>query len=125
MRRLHEKGPSESPKGLSPGPSAGPFSPEKKSCVLYLSTCLADPRISTMSHSVLLPLGLLLGLALLLCLLRLFLRHVYLLLENEKRSLTVPSPRRESPPLRLHNHAEYRSGPGSESREDRRFGKIF
>src|SRR5213078_2781821 len=120
MRRLHEKGPSESPKGLSPGPSAGPFSPEKKSCVLYLSTCLADPRISTMSHSVLhLPLGLLL------CLLRLFLSHVYLLLENEKRSLTAPSPRRESPPLRLHNHAEYRSGPGSESREDRRFGKIF
>src|SRR6266403_2038566 len=102
MRRLHEKGPSESPKGLSPGPSAGPFSPEKKSCVLYLSTCLADPRISTMSHSIL----------------RLFLRHVYLLLENEKRSLTAPSPRRESPPLRLHNHAEYRSDPGSESRED-------
>src|SRR5437763_3960775 len=91
MRRLHEKGPSESPKGLSPGPSAGPFSPEKKSCVLYLSTCLADPRISTMSHSVLhLPLGLLLRLALLLCLLRLFLSHVYLLLENEKRSLTAP-----------------------------------
>src|SRR5436309_11025912 len=112
MRQLHEKGPSELPKGLSPGPAAGPFSPEKKSCVLYFSTCLAgssnpydeslgfSPTSSTFSSPCsssspslpssspcLPPVG------------------------NEKRSLTAPSPRRESPPLRLHNHAEYRSGP--------------
>ena len=52
MRRLHEKGPSELPKGLFPDPASGPFSPEKKSCVLYLSTCLADPRVPTIHHSV-------------------------------------------------------------------------
>src|SRR5947199_10334368 len=98
MRRLHEQGPSESPKGLSTGPSAGPFSPEKKSCVLYLSTCLADPRISTMSHSILrLPLGLFLRLALLLCLLRLFLRHVYLLLEKMRSVLLPPHLPGENP----------------------------
>src|SRR6266446_436890 len=116
MRRLHEKGPSESPKGLSPGPSAGPFSPEKKSLCSLLFYVPSRSANQCDSHSVL---------RLLLRLLCLLLRHVYLLFGNEKRSLTAPSPRRESPPLHLHNHAEYRSGPGSESREDRRFGKIF
>src|SRR3989454_7889308 len=107
MRRLHEKGPSESPKGLSPGPSAGPFSPEKKSlCSLlfYVPSRSVNQYDESLGSS--LPLRLFLCLALLLRLLCLLLRHVYLLFGNEKRSLTAPSPRRESPPLHLHNHAE-------------------
>jgi hypothetical protein len=44
----HEKGPSESPKGLSPDPSPGPLSPEKKSCVsLFLFYVPSSPRTST------------------------------------------------------------------------------
>jgi hypothetical protein len=45
MRR-HEKGPSESPKGLSPDPSPGPLSPEKKSFLsLFLFYVPSSPRI--------------------------------------------------------------------------------
>src|SRR5262249_4916652 len=98
--RINEKGPSELPKGLSPNPSPGPLSPEKKS-FLFRSTCLAAAHNVTLGTLLLflglllLRRGLLLRLALLLRLLGLLLcRHAYLLLEVRTFPFR-PSPRRE------------------------------
>src|SRR5262245_37741409 len=107
----HEKGPPELPKGLSPGPSSDPFSPGRN--LDLSSTCLAVERYEHLRRALLtsswtpsssrgpfsspcsssspswpsssqpcLP-----------------------PVESEKRPLTVPVPRRESPPPKPHNGA--------------------
>src|SRR5262249_12790322 len=120
---------SELPKGLSPNPSPGPLSPEKKS-FLFRSTCLAAAHNVTLG-TLLLLLGLLLfrrnlllRLALLLRLLGLLLcRHAYLLLEVRTFPFR-PSPRRDFLPTPQPPRRAYK-GPSQRVKRTPAFWKFF